>query len=176
MSGMTKRRVLYVATAVAMMGLTGGFVLAAGLTSTPVTQNAALYSVSTSAVAAFPTAPTITVTATTVSVSTCTASAVALTSGGSADLYLPASGSVTCTGNDFAEEFTITSAATAAAGSYAFVIYTSYNTGSSVTGSAAGTITIASTLSSAGTVNVFVDYGSVVPPSGGIQSLSLVVQ
>jgi hypothetical protein len=176
MSGMTKRRVLYLATAVAMMGLTGGFVLAAGLTSTSVSQNAALYSVSTSAVAGFPNTPTITVTATPASVSACTSSSVALTSGGSSNLYLPASSGVTCTTTDFAEEFTLSSSATAAAGSYSFVIYTAYNTGSAVSGSATGTITIASALTSAGTVNVFVDYGSVAPPSGGIQSLSLVVQ
>jgi hypothetical protein len=173
---MTKRRVLYVATAVAMMGLTGGFVLAAGLTSTNVTQNAALYSVSTSAVAAFPNAPTIAVTATPASVSSCSASPVALTNGASVDLYLPASNSVTCTTNDFAEEFTLSSSATAAAGAYTFVIYTSYNTGSAVSGSDAGTISIGTTLTSAGTVDIYVDYGSVAPPSGGIQSLSLVVQ
>jgi hypothetical protein len=176
MSGMTKRRVLYIATAVAMMGLTGGFVLAAGLTSTTVSQNAALYSVSTSAVSGFPNTPTITVTATPASVASCSSSSVALTNGASVNLYLGASSGVTCTTNDFAEEFTMASSATAASGSYSFVIYTSYNTGSALTGSASGTITIATTLTSAGTVNVFVDYGNVVPPSGGIQSLSLVVQ
>lgn len=175
MGGMTKRRVLYLATAVAMMGLTGGFVLAAGLTSTTVTQNAALYSVSTSAVAAFPSAPTITVTATPASVSSCSSSAAALSNGGTANLYLGASGSVTCTTSDFAEEFTLTSSATAVAGTYTFTVYTSYGAGPTV-GSAAGSVTIGTTLSTAGTVNVFVDFGSVTPPANGIGSLSLVVQ
>jgi hypothetical protein len=172
---MTKRRVLYIATAVAMMGLTGGFVLAAGLTSTTVSQNASLYSVSTSAVAAFPNTPTITVTAVPASVASCTSGAQTLSSGGSVNIYLGASGSVTCTTNDFAEEFTLTSLATAAAGTYTFTQYTSYGSGPT-TGVSTGSVTISSTLSSAGTVNVFVDYGSLSPPASGIGSLSLVVQ
>jgi hypothetical protein len=174
-TGMTQRRVLYLLTAVAMVGLTAGFVLAAGLTSTTVTQTASLYSVSTSAVPAFPTSPNISVSATPASVSSCSSSSVALTNGGSVNLYLGASGSVTCTTGDFAEEFTATSTATAAAGSYTFTIYTSYGSGPT-TGSASGTVTIASTLSSAGTVNVYVDYGSSSPPAAGVSALSLVIQ
>jgi len=176
MSGMTKRRVLYLATAVAMLGLSGGFVLAAGLTATTVNQSAALYTVNTNAPAAFPTAPTIQVTATPAAVAACTSTSQSLASGGTATLVLGASGSVTCTTSDFAEEFVVTSLATAAAGSYTFTIYTTYNTGSPVSGSASGTVTIASTLASAGTVDVFVDYGANSPPSGGISSLNLVIQ
>ena len=172
MSGMTKRRVLYFATAVAMLGITGGFVLAATLTSTNVTQTAALYSVTSSASAAFPTSPTAAVSFTPASVSVCTSTAQALTSGGSANLYLPASASVTCTTGDFAEEFTLTSSATAAAGTYTMTIYTSYGAGPT-NGAASGQISIASALASSGTVNVFVDYGSVTPPTS-IASLSLV--
>lgn len=175
MGGMTKRRVLYLATAVAMMGVTGGFVLAAGLTSTNVTQNAALYEVSTSSVSAFPNTPTLAVTATPAAVAACSSSAAALASGGSADLYLGASTGVVCTTGDFAEEFTFTTSATAAAGTYTFTQYTTYGAGPT-SGSAAGQVTIATTLTSAGTVNVFVDYGAAAPPASGISSLSLVVQ
>ena len=173
MSGMTKRRVLYIATAVAMMGISGGFVLAATLTSTSVTQTAALYSVSSSAAAAFPTSPAASVSFTPASVAACTSSSVSLASGGTANVYLGASSGVTCTTNDFAELLTVTSSATAASGTYTFTVYNSYGAGPT-NGAATGTITIASTLSSAGTVNIYVDYGAVAPPTS-ITSLSLVV-
>jgi hypothetical protein len=175
MSGTSKRRVLYIAAAVAMMGMTGGYVLAAGLTSTTVTQSAALYSVGTSAVPAFPTTPTVTITAVPVSVAACTSGAQTLANSVTVNLYLPASTGITCTTGNFAEEFTFTSLATAAAGTYTFTVYTSYGAGPT-SGSAVGTITIAATMSIVGVVNVFVDYGTPAPPSGGIGSLSLVVQ
>jgi hypothetical protein len=175
MSGMTKRRVLYVATAVAMMGLTGGFVLAAGLTSTTVTQSAELYSVSTNAVAAFPTTPTVTVTAIPASVSACTSTSQTLANSVTVDLYLAASTGVVCTTGDFAEEFSFTSLATAAAGTYSFTQYTTYGSGPT-SGSSTASVTVAATMSIPGTVNVFVDYGTASPPATGIASLSLVVQ
>lgn len=172
MSGMTKRRVLYVATAVALMGISGGFVLAATLSSTNVSQSAALYSVSSAASAAFPTAPTASVTFTPASVSACSSSAATLASGGTANLYLPASASVTCSGYDFAELFTLSSSATAGAGTYTFTVYTSYGAGPT-TGAAQGQVTISTALTSSGTVNVYVDFGSTTPPAT-INSLSLV--
>lgn len=175
MSGTSKRRTLYVATVVAILGLTGGFALAAGLTSTTVTQSAGLYSVSTSAVAAFPTAPTITVTATPASVSSCTPGAQTLANSVTVNLYLPASAGVTCTTGDFAEEFSFTSLATAAAGTYSFTQYTSYGAGPT-SGSAVGSVTVAAVMSIPGAVNIFVDYGTAAPPTNGIASLSLVVQ
>jgi hypothetical protein len=174
-SGMNRRRMLYLLTAVAMVGLTSGFVLAAGLTATNVTQTASLYTVSTSAVAAFPNTPTVAVGAVPASVSACSSSAASLANGGVADLYLPASTGITCTTGDFAEEFTLSSSATAAAGTYSFTVYTSYGPGPT-SGVANGSVTIATTLSSAGTVNVYVDYGSSSPPASGVSSLSLVVQ
>jgi hypothetical protein len=137
MSGTSKRRVLYIATAVAVLGLSGGFVLAAGLTSTTVTQSAELYSVGTSAVAAFPTTPTVTVTAIPASVAACTASSQTLANSVTVNLYLPASTGVTCTTGDFAEEFSFASLATAAAGTYTFTQYTSYGAGPT-SGSAVG--------------------------------------
>lgn len=173
-SGMTKRKVLYLATAVAMIGMTSGFVLAAGLTANTVSQNASLYNVSTTAVAAFPTTPTITVTSVPSGVSACSSSSVALTNGGTVNLYLAASTGITCTAGDFSEEFTTTSSATAAAGSYSFTIYDSYGAGPT-SGSSSGVVSIATTLTSAGTVNVYVDFGSSTPPAG-VGALSLVIQ
>jgi hypothetical protein len=174
MSGTSNRRVLYIATAVAMLGLTGGFALAAGLTSTTVNQSAALYSVSTSAVAAFPTTPTVTVTAIPASVAACTSSSQTLANSVTVNLYLQASTGIVCTTGDFAEEFSFTSLATAAAGTYSFTQYSTY--ASAVSGSSVASVTVAATMSISGNVNVFVDYGTMAPPTGGIASLSLVVQ
>jgi hypothetical protein len=174
MSRTNYRRILIIVAAVTMIGATGGYALAAGLTSTPVNQSAGLYSVSTSAVAAFPNTPTVTVTAIPASVGACTVGAQTLANSVIVNLYLPASTGITCATSDFAEEFSFTSLITAAAGTYEFTQYTTY--GSSTSGSAVGTITIAATMSIVGTVNVFVDYGTAAPPASGIASLSLVVQ
>jgi hypothetical protein len=175
MSGTSKRRILYIATAVAMLGLSGGFVLAAGLTSTTVTQTAALYSVGTTAVAAFPTTPTVTVTAVPSAVAACTSGSPTLANSVTVDLYLPVSTGVTCTTGDFAEEFSFTSLATTAAGTYTFTEYTTYGAGPT-SGSSVGSVTVAAVMSIPGVVNVFVDYGTSAPPTNGIASLSLVVQ
>jgi hypothetical protein len=91
------------------------------------------------------------------------------------NLYLPASTGVTCTTGDFAEEFSFTSLATAAAGTYTFTQYTTYGVGPT-SGSAPGAVTVAAVMSIPGVVNVFVDYGTASPPVNGIASLSLVVQ
>jgi hypothetical protein len=175
MSGTTRRRVLYLATAVAVLGLSGGFVLAAGLTSTTVTQSASLYSVSTTGVAAFPTSPTVTVTAVPASVAACSAPGLTLANSVTVNIYVPASTGITCTTGDFAEEFTFTSAATAPAGTYTFTQYTTYGAGPT-SGSSTGSVIVAAVMSIPGTVNVFVDYGTAAPPTNGIASLSLVVQ
>jgi hypothetical protein len=175
MMGTKKRRTLYIVTVVAMLGLSGGFAMAAGLTSTTVNQASGLYSVSTSAVAAFPTTPTVTVTAIPASVSACTSGPQTLANSVTVNLYLPASVGITCTTADFAEEFSFTSLITAAAGTYPFTQYTTYGAGPT-SGSAAATISIAATMSIVGIVNVYVDYGTPAPPTNGIASLSFVVQ
>jgi hypothetical protein len=175
MSGSNKRRVLIIAAAVAMIGMTSGFALAAGLTSTTVSQNAGLYSVSTSAVAAFPTAPSVTVTAIPSSVAACSSGSQTLANSVTVNIYLPASTGITCTTSDFAEEFSFASLITAAMGTYTFTEYTTYGAGPT-SGSAIGSVTIAATMSIVGNVNVFVDYGAAAPPTNGIASLSLVVQ
>jgi hypothetical protein len=175
MSGTSKRRVLYIAGVVAMLSLTGAFALAAGLTSTTVNQTAGLYSVSTSVVAAFPTTPSVTITAVPAAVAACTSVTQTLANSVTVNLYLPGSTGVVCTTGDFAEEFTFTSLATAAAGTYTFTQYTTYGAGPT-SGSATGTVTVAATMSIIGIVNVYVDYGTPAPPTNGIASLSLVVQ
>jgi hypothetical protein len=175
MRGSSTRRVLYLATAVAVLGLSGGFVLAAGLTSTTVSQSAALYTVSTSAVAAFPTTPTVTITAVPASVAACSTSTQTLANSVTVNMYLAASTGITCTTGDFAEEFSFTSAATAAAGVYTFTQYTTYGSGPT-SGSDTSSVTVAAVMSIPGAVNVFVDYGTASPPVNGIASLSLVVQ
>jgi hypothetical protein len=174
MSGSNKRRVMFIVAAVAMIGMTSGFALAAGLTSTTVTQTAGLYSVSSSAVAAFPTTPTVTVTVVPAAVAACSSGSQTLANSVTVNIYLPGSTGIVCTTNDFAEEFSFASLITAAAGTYTFTQYTTYGAGPT-SGSAIGTITIAATMSIVGNVNVFVDYGTAAPPTGGIASLSLVV-
>src|ERR1700674_1091058 len=109
MSGITKKRVLCIAAAVTLMGMVGGYALALGLTSTTVTQTASLYSVSTTAVAAFPTNPTVTATAIPSSVAACTSGAQTLANSVTVNIYLPASTGVTCATGDFTEEFVFTS-------------------------------------------------------------------
>jgi hypothetical protein len=169
------RRILIIVAAVAMIGATSGYALAAGLTSTTVNQTAELYSVSTSSVAAFPTTPTVTVTAIPAAVAACTTTVQTLANSVTVNIYLAASTSVTCTTGDFAEEFSFTSLATAAAGTYLFTQYTTYGAGPT-SGSAADTVSIAATMSIVGLVNVYVDYGTPSPPVNGISALSLVVQ
>jgi hypothetical protein len=175
MSGINNRRALFIVAVVAMIGMSTGFVMAAGLTSTTVNQTAGLYSVTTSAVAAFPSTPTVIVTAIPASVAACSSGSQTLANSVTVNMYLPASTGITCTTNDFAEEFSFTSLITAAAGTYTFTQYTSYGAGPT-SGSATGTITIAATMSIVGIVNVYVDYGTAAPPTNGIVSLSLVVQ
>ena len=158
-----------------MVGASAGFVLAAGLTSTTVNESAQWYSVSTQAVAAFPTQPTVQVATVPNGVSVCASGNQPLGNGATINIVLGATNAITCTAGDFAEEFTLTSSATAAAGAYPMNTYTSYGTGPT-TGTGSTVVTIATALTTAGTVNLYVDYGSVLPPPGGIASLDLIVQ
>jgi hypothetical protein len=173
--GISKQHVILIAISVALVGMSGGLVLAAGLTSTTVTQTAGLYSVTTTAVAAFPTPGTVTVTAIPAAVAACTAASLTLANSVVVNLYLPASAGVTCTTGDFAEELSFTSLATAAAGIYAFTQYTTYGAGPT-SGSAMASVTVAAVMSIPGVVNVYIDYGTASPPVNGISALSLVVQ
>jgi hypothetical protein len=170
-----RNRLIYIATAVAMVSASMGFVVATGLSATSTTQNASWYQVNDQAPGAFPSQPTVQTTTVPSGVSACTSSAQALASGGTATLVLGASPSVTCKALDFAEEFTLTSTATAGAGNYPMTIYDSYGAGPT-TGSAAGTISISAALTVAGTVNIYVDFGTALPPAGGISELDLIVQ
>lgn len=174
MPAWTRRQLLYAVTAVAIVSTTAGFSLASTLSSSTVSQTASLYSVSTSGVAGFPTTPAVAVGSLPPGVSACTSSAVALASGGSAALYLPASAAVTCATGDFAIVLNFTSAANAGAGTYSFTSFDAFGTGPT-TGAATANVSVASTLSSAGLVSVYIDFGTTTPPAGGISSLSVVV-
>lgn len=174
MSGGNGVRTLYLLTAVALLATTGGFVLATTLSATTISQSASLFSVSTGGLAAFPSTPTVAMVGVPSGVSSCTSGPVPLSSGGVAVLYEPASSGVVCTANDFAVVLNFTTSANAAAGSYTFTQYTSYGSGPT-TGADTEVVSIASALTSAGTVSVYVDYGTAGPPSGGIASLSVSV-
>lgn len=175
MSKNGRRRMLYLGTILAMISASAGFVVATGLTATSTNQNVSWYQVNNQAPANFPTAPTIQATTIPASVSACTSSAQSLASGGTVNLYLGASSTVTCATSDFAEEFTLTTFATASAGSHVLQTFTSYGSGPT-TGSAAGTVTFTGTFTVSGTVNVYVDFGSPLPPAGGIGELDLIIQ
>jgi hypothetical protein len=170
------RRTLYAATMVAILGASVGFLFATALAPpTVVNQTSNTYGFNNNADStAFSTSPTVAVAGVPSSVSACTSSAVSLASGGTVYLYLGASSGVTCTTNDFAEEFTFTTSATAPAATYTITVFDNYNTGSALTGVSSGQVTISTALTSAGTVHVYVDFGSSIP-SGGIGSLNVVV-
>lgn len=169
-----KKRLIYLATAVAMVSASAGFVMATDLTATSTTQNASWYQVTSSAPGAFPTAPTVDVSSTPATIAACTSTAQALTSGGTANLYIGAKSTITCTAGNFAELFVLTSSATAAAGTYTMTVFDSYGAGPT-TGTGSAQVSIASALTSAGTVNIYVDFGTALPPSGGIGELDLIV-
>ncbi|HZY69893.1 MAG TPA: hypothetical protein VFF67_02800 [Thermoplasmata archaeon] len=169
-----KKRLIYLATAVAMVSVSAGFVMASDLTATSTTQNASWYQVTSSAPSGFPNAPTVSVSSTPGAIAACTSTTQALTSGGTANLYIGAKSTITCTAGDFAELFVLTSSATAAAGNYVMTVFDSYGAGPT-TGTGTATVNIASALTSSGTVNVYVDFGTAMPPAGGIGELDLIV-
>lgn len=169
------RRTAYVATIAALIAATGGFAMATVLTPVATTQSSSWYQVSNGAVSAFPSAPTVVATATPTGVSACSTSPQAFTDGTTLNVYLGATGSIVCTAGDFAEEFSLTSSATAAAATYPVSMYTTYGS-APTSGSATVDITISTAFTTATTLNVYVDYGTAMPPTGGIAELDLIVQ
>ena len=153
-------RLIYAATAIAVLSMAGGMVLAAVLTSTPVTQTANFYQGGSSPVPGYST-PTLSVSTTPTSTTTCTSGTiVGSVNGGTSTIILSSTtGGTVCTAGNFAEEF-----------SFAFSeTLTSTQTNSEP-------ITLGTGSPFTQTVNVYVDYGAVNPPSGGITVLDVVIQ
>jgi outer membrane protein assembly factor BamA len=170
-------RMIYVATAVAVLAMAGGYVMAAVLTSTSVTQTANFYQGGNTGVNGYAT-PTLSPSAVPTGFSGCTTSGVIGSAvGGTTTLLLSAtSGATNCTGGNFAEKFTFAFSATIAAQTNTITVMTEVGSGPVQSNSA--TVTLGTGISSpfTQTVVVYVDYGAVAPPTSGITVLDAIVQ
>jgi hypothetical protein len=169
-------RLIYAATAIAVLSMAGGMVLAAVLTSTPVTQTANFYQGGSGAVPGYST-PTLTVSTTPVSTTTCTSGTiVGASNGGTSTLILSATtGNTVCTAGNFAEEFSFAFSETlSSTQTNTITVTTQVNSNSVQTNSEMITLGTGSPFTQ--TVDVFVDYGAINPPAGGITVLDVVVQ
>jgi hypothetical protein len=176
------RRTLYAATMVAILGASVGFLFASALPAqSTVNQTSNSYGVSNPALATFSTAPTVAVAGVPASASGCNTTASPWsfgTTSGTVNLYLGASAGVTCAPNDFAEEFTFVtgSGGMPASTHFTVTVFDTYSNNSvPYSGVSAGAITTTGAVSGTTTVNVYVDFGSVAVPSGGIGTLDVVV-
>jgi hypothetical protein len=172
-------RLIYAATVVAILGMTGGFVLASVVSVTTTNQTSTTNQVAgaNSQLISSGTAGSIAVAPGNVpaSVASCTSGATALTSGGSTSVYVSGtSGSAACATGDWAEVYTITTGSTAPAGTYQVQVTTQWGPGPTL-GENTLTFTVATTLTSAAVVSVYVDYGSPMAPTGGISTLQIVI-
>ncbi|HKV90766.1 MAG TPA: hypothetical protein VJQ43_06195 [Thermoplasmata archaeon] len=171
------RRALYLAVAVAMVASTAGFVGAAVLSSTAVNEGANFYQGGNNGANGY-TSPTLKVTTTPVGTSVCSGATVtdSTTAGTANVIFSSTTGSTTCTAGNFAQEFTLSFSATISTQSNVVTITTQVGAGSVETNSATLTLGTGSSGAFTATVNVYVDYGAVNPPAGGVTVLDLVVQ
>jgi hypothetical protein len=176
-SQQVSRRALLLGVAIAMIASTAGFVAAAVLSTTTVTQGASFYQGSNSGANGYG-SPSLQVSVVPTAVTTCsTGTTTDSVSGGTATLVLSATtGGTTCTTNDFAEEFTLSFSATVTTQTDTFTVTTQVGAGAVQSNTASLTVGTGTSGAFTATVNVFVDYGAINPPSGGITQLNLVVQ
>jgi hypothetical protein len=172
-------RLIYAATVVAILGMTGGFVLASVVSVTTTNETSTTNQVAggNSQLITSGTAGSIAVSPGNVpaSVASCTSGATALTSGGAVSAYVSGtSGSTSCATGNWAEVYTIVTGSTAPAANYQVQVTTQWGTGPTL-GENTLTFTVASTLTSAATITLYVDYGSPMAPTGGISTLQIVI-
>ncbi|MCI4357122.1 MAG: hypothetical protein L3K18_08310 [Thermoplasmata archaeon] len=177
MRGNQRVRTIYLATTVLALALAGGFALAAVLTSTTTNQSANYYQGGNTGANGYSSA--------TLSVSTVPAAIAACTSGtktgassaGTVTLVLSSTtGGTVCTTGDFAEEFVFSFSATITTQTNAITVTTQVGAGSVETNSESVTLGTGSSSAFTQSVDVFVDYGAVNPPAGGVTVLDTVVQ
>ena len=169
-------RLIYAATAIALLAMAGGMVLGTVLTTTTVNQNASFYQGGNNGANGFST-PTLTVSTVPSAVTTCSSGTTGTTNGGTVDLVLSATtGGTTCTGGDFAEEFSFAFSATITTQINSITITTQVGASPVQTNSASVSLGTGTSGAYTQTVDVFVDYGAIVPPSAGITVLNAVVQ
>jgi hypothetical protein len=170
-------RAIYTTTAIVAIALATGFTLAAVLTSTAVTQHANYYQGGNSGANGYSTA-TLQVASTPTATTVCTSGTLtgATSAGTVVVIFSSTSGGTVCTAGDFAEEYVLTFSATIVTQTNSLTITS--QVGSGTVQSNTEDITLGTGTSSAftQTVDVFVDYGTVSPPAGGITVLDLVVQ
>jgi len=170
-------RLIYAATAIAVLSMAGGMVLAGVFTSTPVNQNASFYQGGNNGANGYST-PTLMVAVTPAATSTCTSGTLTgATSGGTVTLILSSTtGSTVCTAGNFAEEFSFAFSATIATQTNTISITTQVGASAVQINSEQVTLGTGTSGAFTQTVNVFVDYGAVNPPAAGITVLNAVIQ
>ncbi len=177
-SGRMSGRLIYVATVVAILGVTGGVAMGSLLTAQSLNQTASMYQGNSSNPVGYGT-PALAIGYVPASVTTCSSGTVTEGSNnGVTNVYFgPTTGATTCSTNDFAEVFTISYSATiTGVQTDKFTVSTQYGTGPTTAINSVSIATGASGSPWAQTVNIYVDYGSGSAPTGGISTLSLVIQ
>ena len=169
------RRTFYLAAVVAIVASTSGFALASVLTPpTTVTQNSSFYSGTNAPIAGYG-APTLEISAVPAGVVACSAATVIdASSGGTANLYLSAyTGASNCTAGNFAEEYIVDyNVAASAAHVDNFTIYSQAGAGAEQTNF--GHIQLGGGAFTA-SIQIYVCYGAVMPPNGGVTELELLI-
>lgn len=172
------RRLVYVATLVALIGVTAGMAIAAGILSqTNTYQSANFYEGGNLGAHGYGTAG-LNVSTVTAAVSSCSnAPVTGATSGGTTDVYLSSTtGGTVCTAGDFAEVFNVAFSATISTQTNTLTITTQVGAGAVQTNSQQVVLGTGTSGAFTQTVDVFVDYGTVQPPATGITTLDLVIQ
>ncbi|MCI4372446.1 MAG: hypothetical protein L3K02_02205 [Thermoplasmata archaeon] len=170
-------RVIYTTTAIVAIALASGFALAAVLTSTAVNQSANYYQGGNTGANGF-SGPTLSITSTPAAVAACTSGVKsgAVTAGTVTLILSSTTGSAVCTTGDFAEEFTLAFSATIVTQTNTITITTQVGAGTVQTNSEGISLGTGSSTAFTQTVEVYIDYGSVSPPAGGVTVLDMVVQ
>jgi hypothetical protein len=172
------RRTIYLGTVLTLLGVTAGMAIASSvLSSTTVNQGANFYQGGNNGANGYSTA-TLAVSTTPAATSVCTTGTkTGATSAGTVTLILSSTtGGTGCTAGNFAEEFSLSFSATIVTQTNTLSVTTQVGAGTVQTNSEAVTLGTGSSSAFTQTVNVYVDYGSVNPPAGGITVLDLVVQ
>jgi hypothetical protein len=176
-------RLIYAATVVAILGMTGGFVLASVVTVTSTNETSTTNQVAgaNSVLISSGTAGSLSVAPGNVpaAVASCSSGTTSIPSaggvGGPVSAYVSStSGSATCTTGDYAQVYTITTGTTAPAGTYKIQVTTEWGVGPTL-GENTLTFSLGTTLTSAATITLYVDYGGTLAPTGGITSLQIVI-
>lgn len=169
-------RLIYAATAVAVLAMAGGFVMASVLTSTSVTQTANFYQGGSTPANGYG-QPTLTVSTTPSGTVACSGSSVTMGATGSTTKIVLSntSGGTACTAGNFAEEFTFAFSASLTTAQTDTITVTTEGPGFAV-GTNSVSVTSGTGTTYTQTIDVYVDYNAVNPPAGGITVLDVVVQ